>query len=245
MAMMPREGAGERSEPALPLPVGRKRDASRQRLYRVATLAFILGFGILLGFLLSRYTRPRAPREVPTGVTMDRPGKSVGPMQGMEHEEMTGMARETNPGAWAAEIGKLEQAVEADPGNLETLIALGRAYMNLGRVTEGIETYKKVLAIDSRHAEALSTLGVVLLQSAHFDGALAAFDRALETDPGYPMALWGRGWAFYKGSQDYDAAIAAWETLQKKDPAWAERVQVAVLLREARQRKLEGARIAK
>lgn len=204
-------------------------------MYRVATLGIFLGLGLFLGLLLSQYTRLRSAGEVPTGVPMDRPGL-MGPRSGMEqmeHEDMPGAVR---PGPSAQGLAGLEQAVQAEPGNVEHLLALGRVYMDLGRFQEGIETYKEVLAIDARQPEALSTLGVVLFQNGHFDGALAAFDRALDTDPEYPMALWGRGWALFQGKQDYGGAITAWETLQQKNPGWTETLRVERALREARRR---------
>ncbi len=189
-------------------------------MYRVATLVTFLGLGLLLGFLLSQYFRPGL----------------MGPGAGFEHQDTQGGATPVRPAPSAQDLGKLEQAVQAEPGNVKHLLALGRAYMDLGRFQEGIETYKEVLAVDSRQPEALSTLGVILLQSGNFDGALAAFDLALESDPEFPMALWGKGWVLFQGSQDYEGAIKAWETLKQKNPVWAETLQVERGLHEARLR---------
>jgi len=120
--------------------------------------------------------------------------------------------------------------------NLAQLLAAGRAAYERQDWQGAIDAFKKALALDRGHPEALTYLGLILLQGGHADRAFLAIERALATDPTYPLALWAKGLVLFERKQDYAGAIQAWETLMAANLAPADADVVARWVTEARQR---------
>jgi cytochrome c-type biogenesis protein CcmH len=97
---------------------------------------------------------------------------------------------------------------------------------------KAIEAFKRALAADPNQPEAHAYMGFILIQAGHADGALMAFDKALELAPNLPMALWGKGMTLYQGKQDYAGAKEVFEKLLRIMPVSAERVEVERILAE-------------
>jgi cytochrome c-type biogenesis protein CcmH len=95
-----------------------------------------------------------------------------------------------------------------------------------------IEAFKRALAADPNQPDAHAYLGFILIQAGHADGALMAFDKALELAPNLPMALWGKGMTLYQGKKDYAGAKEAFVKLLQIMPAGKERVEVERILAE-------------
>ena len=97
---------------------------------------------------------------------------------------------------------------------------------------KAIEAFKSVLATDPNQPEAHAYMGFILVQAGHGDGALLAFDKALERVPNFPMALWGKGLVLFREKQDYAAARATLEKLLNMMPAGEQRDEVQKILGE-------------
>jgi cytochrome c-type biogenesis protein CcmH len=97
---------------------------------------------------------------------------------------------------------------------------------------KAIEAFKRALAAEPNQPEAHAYMGFILIQAGHSDGALMAFDKALELAPNLPMALWGKGMTLYQGKKDYAGAKEAFVKLLQMMPAGQERVEVERILAE-------------
>jgi tetratricopeptide (TPR) repeat protein len=93
-----------------------------------------------------------------------------------------------------------DEAIAADPNNLEAQVRVGNLFLDKYQGTEALETFEAILAKNSRHPGAL--LG--LAHQRRFAGspeAMGLVDRALETNPGLVSALVLRGILFVELEQ--------------------------------------------
>lgn len=165
----------------------------------VAGGIFLLMFGITLGVFLTTSLRPRASDQ--DSITGDF---LTGTGSGGIRDSSSGMAGKEIP----------------------ALLAEGRAAFERQEWPKAIEAFKKVLAIDAKHPEAHTYMGLILAQADHADGALLAFDRALTADPNFPLALWGKGMLLYRAKEDYSGARETLERLLSLMPPGEERSQI-------------------
>jgi cytochrome c-type biogenesis protein CcmH/NrfG len=122
----------------------------------------------------------------------------------------------------------------ASSGNNEVagLLREGKTAFGKQEFPKAIDSFKKVLAADPNHPEALAYMGFILMQAGHGDEALMAFDKALSQAPNFPMALWGKGMTLYQGKQDYVGAREVLEKLLPLVPPGAERNEIVKILAE-------------
>jgi tetratricopeptide (TPR) repeat protein len=81
------------------------------------------------------------------------------------------------------------QAIAADPGHVSAHANLATAWLQQGRVVEGIAGLKRSLAIDPAQPLALNNLGAALRSLGRTDEALDAYSRSLDLDPASLDAL--------------------------------------------------------
>jgi cytochrome c-type biogenesis protein CcmH len=184
-------------------------EPGRWRPWRLlAGAVFLLTFGVAVGLFLTMSLRPRmGAQDSPTG------------------DFLTG----TGPGG-------IMPGSRTMPGHLETLMASGRSAFAKQDWRAAIDAFKQALDMDPRNPEALSSMGLILLQAGHGDEALQTVERALASSPGYPLALWAKGLALFESKQDYPGAIQTWEALLARGPAPADADRVAGMIAEARKR---------
>lgn len=116
--------------------------------------------------------------------------------------------------------------------DLESLLRRGRAAFERKEWSQAIDAFKKALAIDGANPGAHAYMGLILTQAGHADGALSAFERALATEPNYPIALWGKGMILYRVKEDYSAARQTLDKLVKIMPAGAQRDEIQNVIAE-------------
>jgi cytochrome c-type biogenesis protein CcmH len=112
-----------------------------------------------------------------------------------------------------AMVEKLAQRLQNQPDDLKGWAMLGRSYRVLGRNAEAVQAYaraEKLVATDPRllvdYAESLA-----LAHGGSLQGKPAELvARALELDPGNPLALMLSGAVAFQ-REDYAGAIAQWE----------------------------------
>lgn len=79
---------------------------------------------------------------------------------------------------------EMEAELERFPENLAARYALALCYASTGSVLPAIRELKNVVSQDPRHDRAWDNLGVLYAKSDSYDEAIAAFERALEANPG-------------------------------------------------------------
>jgi hypothetical protein len=198
-----------------------KRKAARRRGRLVAGGAFLLLFGLTLGVLLTQSLRPRL--------------SEMDPITG---DFLTGTGR-GGVGGSAGMAGK-EHALH--------LLAQGRTAFERQEWSQAIGSFKALLDIDPNHPEAHTYMGLILARASDADGALLAFDRALSTNPNFPLALWGKGMVLYHDKEEFSLSRATLEKLASMLPAGEERKEIEKIIAEisaATKRKVELPKTAK
>jgi cytochrome c-type biogenesis protein CcmH/NrfG len=182
----------------------------------------LLGFGIVLGTLVTRHAAPTPP-------------------------DPLAVAREDAPSPAPAVPATADAPAAGQGGSprpipkelLEGMLRAAHASLDAGRYQEAIAAYKAVLKREPQNVDAITHLGVILALAGHTDGALEAFDQALAIDPGYAHALWDKARILAEKRHDYAGAIAAWERFVAVAPPGPDRDEALARIRDARRRLAE------
>ena len=117
-------------------------------------------------------------------------------------------------GKAAVELGRddaviqLEQAVAADPDNVDVLRDLADALLAEGRVEEAVLAVKRVVELQPGDAAALVDLAHAVHASGHIEAAIAYLEQTLEHDVGNIPALRGLV-GMYRETGRLEEALAA------------------------------------
>lgn len=128
-----------------------------------------------------------------------------------------------------------EQRVEDHPDDLAARLDLAHRYLDAGMIERSLEQYAVALDLDPDDAEAHAHVGMILYLSDRPEDALASVDRALETDPRYPEALFFRGVILLRGLDRPQEAVSAFEAYLDAAPFGVERENAKDLIAEAEQ----------
>lgn len=186
----------------------RRPPAGRRRWRLAAGAAFLVVFGLSLGYALTTSLRLR-----------------MGEQDTLTGDFLTG----TGPGGI--------MPGSRDPArNLSMTLAAGRAAYERQDWRAAVDAFKQALALDPDNPEAHAFMALILLHVGHADEALLAVDRALRKNASHPFALWTKGIVLFEGKQDYNGAILTWERLiaQRLGETDADRIAQAIV--EARTR---------
>jgi arylsulfatase A-like enzyme/Tfp pilus assembly protein PilF len=112
-------------------------------------------------------------------------------------------------------IALLEDDATDDP---DALIALGNAYVLLGRKRDAVATFQRLLTLDPSNGLAYQNLAAVQLQAKDYDGAELALRRALDLNPNLAGA-WTTLGVVLSSTARKPEAIEAWKRAVQIDPA--------------------------
>ena len=154
---------------------------------------------------------------------------------------VTGLLRDVEPGASPAApsaagddpFAFFEDRVERQPNDVAARLDLAHRYLDAGRIEEALAEYAVVLELDPDDAEANAHVGMILYLSDRPDDAMNSVDRALETAPNYPEALFIRGVIQLCGLDRPNASIASFERYLEAAPFGVERGRVQALIADA------------
>jgi cytochrome c-type biogenesis protein CcmH/NrfG len=152
---------------------------------------------------------------------------------------VTGIARnaEPAPGAPLADANDpfafFEQRVRAHPHDLAARLDLGQRYLDAARVKDALVQYRAALALDPEDAEANAKVGLILFLADRPRMGLTWVDRALNTAPDYPEALFIRGWILLDGLDRPEDALVSLERYLRQAPFGAERADARRLIARA------------
>src|SRR5574337_389799 len=86
-------------------------------------------------------------------------------------------------------------APRLSPSEIDAALKAAHASLDAGDLQAAWEKYHQILLTDRNHVEALTHLGILLMQSNQPDEAVKLFDRALSLNPKYAHALFDKGQA--------------------------------------------------
>ena len=130
-------------------------------------------------------------------------------------------------------IARAEGHLAANPSDGRGWDVLAPIYLRTGRFPEAINAFRNAIRLEGETASRQAGLGEAIAGAAGglvSSDAQAAFDRALELEPGNPKARFYLATALAQEGQ-MDAAIAAWDAMLPKLPAdspWRGAVESAV-----------------
>lgn len=118
-----------------------------------------------------------------------------------------------------ADIARLRQQADAEPGSAAPRVALGNLYFDAERYDEAVTWYEAALKLDARNADVSTDLGVSYYYTNQPDRALAQFEQSLALDPTHTKTMLNMGIVRAFGKQDLDGASKAWEQVVAIAPA--------------------------
>lgn len=91
--------------------------------------------------------------------------------------------------AMETHIARLEAHVQAEPTDIEALVALGDAYLDTRRGMEAFRLFQRAVELEPGHVHALSDLAGLYQQIGQYDKALETYRRAYESQPEHSSSL--------------------------------------------------------
>lgn len=129
------------------------------------------------------------------------------------------------------QLQQLEQAVSSDPENVESRIALARAYFGRDNMMGVFEHTNAVLAKDANEPRALTYNAIVLMTMGRLEEAIRNLERATKRDP-MLLDAWVALASVRTQAGDHDAAAAAIQSAIAKHPK--EETRLKAVLAEMR-----------
>lgn len=119
-------------------------------------------------------------------------------------------SKKHNPAA----ITYFNNAINAEPNNVEAYYDIGMFYQNMQDYDNAIKAYQNLLQVDSTYKFALYCLGTVYyIGKQDYKQSLAYYSRAIRSDSAYSLAYYGRGNCYEqlgqndKAMNDFNAAL--------------------------------------
>jgi tetratricopeptide (TPR) repeat protein len=131
---------------------------------------------------------------------------------------MEGDMAQNPAGRVMEQINRHKQRLEANPKDLEALIALGNANFDIQRFDKAKELYLRALEIDPENVRVRTDLASCYRNTGDLEQALKELDRVLAIDPKHENALYNLGVLLLNDKQDPKGAAAAWEKLIAAHP---------------------------
>jgi len=118
------------------------------------------------------------------------------------------MTQEPDPETAIDQITKWQQKVEADPTNVDLLVAMGYQYQQERQWAEAVETYDRALALDAENVGALYNRGVSLIPLSEVAEAERSYERVLALAPKHVLAAQALG-SLYEQDSRYAEILQA------------------------------------
>lgn len=132
------------------------------------------------------------------------------------------------------QASSLVEKAKGDPNNAGLLLQIAEIYQSGHQFKDAAEYFQRALKIDPQNVSARTELASCLFYTQDVDGALAQLNQALKYDPKNVNALFNLGMIKYRGKNDANGAIAAWQQLLKENPDLERKATVEQLIAEAK-----------
>ncbi len=175
--------------------------------YTLSVICLIVGLAI--GYFLRGSASPSTTAAAPEATTQPAQDPHAGMAQQRmpSLDEMKQMAdKQTAP---------LLEKLKTDPNNADLLNQLGVMYRSTHQFKTAIGYYQKSLAINPKNVGARTDMASCMYYLGDTDGALVQLDKSLTYDPKHAGTLINIGIIKWKGKNDVDGAVAAWQKALK------------------------------
>jgi cytochrome c-type biogenesis protein CcmH/NrfG len=124
------------------------------------------------------------------------------------------------------QVATLEQAIKADPSNVELRTQLGNAYYDTRQYQKAIDAYAESLRLKPGDPHVETDMATSYHYLGQHDRALQTLDRVLQHTPGFTQALFNKGVVLQLGKNDAVGAAAAWEELLRTNPNFPQKADL-------------------
>jgi cytochrome c-type biogenesis protein CcmH/NrfG len=196
--------------------------------YAMAAICLIIGS--VVGYLLRGSAAPAPP---PPAAVMQASQPAEDPHAAMGQQKMPSLDDMKRMADKQAE--PLLTKLKADPKNVDLLNKTAVTYKASHQFKEAIAYFQKALAIDPKNVPIRTDMASCMYYTGDVDGALAELDKSLTYDPKHPGTLMNIGIIKWQGKKDVNGAVAAWQTLLKRNPNFPQKAVIEHMITEAQQ----------
>jgi len=197
--------------------------------YTLAVICLIIGLAI--GYFLRGSASPAVTAAAPEVSTQPAQDPHAGMAQQQQRmpslDEMKQMAD--------TKAAPLLAKLKADPNNADLLNQAGVLYRAAHQFQTAIGYYQKSLAINPKNVGARTDMASCMYYLGDIDGALAQLDKSLTYDPKHAGTLINIGIIKWKGKDDANGAIAAWQKALKVTSNPQDKEVIEHMISEAKQ----------
>ena len=209
--------------------------------YTLSVICLIIGLAIgyfLRGSAAPSQTAAASPAVPAAQQTQDpHAGMAQQPQQHMPSlDEMKQMADK--------QAAPLLAKLKTDPNNADLLNQLGVMYRSTHQFKTAIGYYQKSLAINPKNVGARTDMASCMYYLGDTDGALVQLDKSLTYDPKHAGTLINIGIIKWKGKNDVDGAVAAWQKALKLTANPQDKEAIEHMIAEATQQQNKPPAIA-
>jgi len=200
--------------------------------YTMAAVCLVIGLAI--GYFL----RGSASQPV-TAVASEAAAQPVPPAAGQDPHAAMGQQRMPSLDEMKQmgdkQVAPLLEKLKTDPNNADLLNQVGTMYRATHQFKTAIDYYQKSLAINPKNVGARTDLASCLYYLGDVDGAIAQLNKSLTYDPKHAGTLMNLGIMKWKGKNDVNGAVAAWEKLLQLNPDFENKEAIQHLIDQAKQ----------
>lgn len=116
------------------------------------------------------------------------------------------------------QVSQYKAALEKNPKDINTMIALGDIYLNSNNVRDAYQLFLQAVKVDPNNAHVLNDLGSIYQQIARYDEAINSYQRAYNSDPGHGSSLLNMALIYSQHKKEYPKAMELLQTFLSGSP---------------------------
>ena len=132
-----------------------------------------------------------------------------------------------------SELRAYRDILARDPTNVQAAVKAGNLLYDAHRYVEAVAFYQQAFALEPSDINVSTDLGTALWYAGRADEALAQYQTSLALNATHAQTLFNVGIVRADGKRDYAGAVAAWDTLLRTNPAYADVAKVRSMIADA------------
>lgn len=213
-----------------------KRHAVSRLSWRPRQLLVLSAVCLAAGFLAGYWLRNSAPGSVRAPVSSAPPmAEYSGPIpSGGEMPKASPSLDDLKLMADKKAAPLLAQ-LKSDSKNARLYNQVGLIYKSTHQFKEAAEYFSEALQYDAKNVGVRADYASCLYYTGDVDGALAQLNQSLVYDPAHAGTLMNIGIIKWRGKNDVDGAVAAWERLLQLHPDFPQKDLIQQMITQAKQ----------